>query len=61
MAGSAEGHAREVLGDRLAGFTSHCSSPVLDAQNRGLLLSQVKKRNRVEAELQPILLAGSVT
>jgi pilus assembly protein CpaE len=59
--GLSKGHAREVLGDRLAGFTSHCSSLVLDAQNRGLLLSQVKKRNRVEAELEPILLARSVT
>ena len=58
--GLSKGHAREVLGDRLAGFTSHCSSLVLDAQNRGLLLSQVKKRNRVEAELEPIL-ARSVT
>ncbi len=59
--GLSKGHAREVLGDRLAGFTSHCSSLVLDAQNRGLLLSQVKKRNRVEAELERILLARSVT
>jgi pilus assembly protein CpaE len=59
--GLSKRHAREVLGDRLAGFTSHCSSLVLDAQNRGLLLSQVKKRNRVEAELEPILLARSVT
>ena len=59
--GLSKGQAREVLGDRLAGFTSHSSSLVLDAQNRGLLLSQVKKRNRVEAELEPILLARSVT
>ena len=59
--GLSKGHAREVLGDRLAGFTSHCSSLVLDAQNRGLLLSQVKKRNRIEAQLEPILLARSVT
>ena len=53
-----KGHAREVLGDRIAGFVSDCGKLVRDSQNRGLLMSQVKKRNRIEAELNRILLRG---
>jgi Flp pilus assembly CpaE family ATPase len=53
-----KGHAREVLGDRIAGFVSDCGKLVRDSQNRGLLMSQVKKRNRIEAELNRILLGG---
>jgi hypothetical protein len=48
-------HAREALGDRLAGFVSRNARLVVDAQNRGLLLSQIKKRNRTEVELERIL------
>ena len=50
-----KGDAREVLGDRLAGFIGDASGLVGEAQNRGLLPTQVKRRNRVEAELGPIL------
>jgi pilus assembly protein CpaE len=56
--GVSKGHAREVLGDRLAGFISDDSGVVLEAQNRGLLPSQVKKRNRIETELEQILSAA---
>jgi pilus assembly protein CpaE len=56
--GVSKGHAREVLGDRLAGFISDDSGVVLEAQNRGLLPFQVKKRNRIETELEQILSAA---
>jgi pilus assembly protein CpaE len=56
--GVSKGHAREALGDRLAGFISDDSGVILEAQNRGLLPSQVKKRNRIEAELEQILPAA---
>jgi pilus assembly protein CpaE len=56
--GVSKHHAGEVLGERLAGYVSHCGKLVLDAQNRGLLLSQVKRGNSVEAELERILFAS---
>lgn len=48
-------HARRALGDRLAGFVGNAPDLVQDAQNRGLLLSQAKRRNRIEADLTHIL------
>ena len=48
-------HARDLLGDRLAGFIGDGANVVRDAQNRGLLMSQIKRRNRIEAGLEPIL------
>jgi pilus assembly protein CpaE len=49
-------HAREVLSDKLAGFVAEDRPAALAAQNHGLLLSQIKKRNRIEADLGKILL-----
>ncbi len=48
--------ARQVLGDRLAGFICEDKGLVREAQNRGLLISQVKRRNRIDSELRHILL-----
>lgn len=48
-------HARELLGDRLAGYVGDGTSVAQEAQNRGLLMSQVKRRNRIEADLDSIL------
>ena len=48
-------HAQEVLGTRLAGFVSDRQRLVRDAQNRGVLLSQVKRSNAVEADLRAIV------
>ncbi len=53
-------HARDLLGDRLAGFVGDGANVVRDAQNRGLLMSQIKRRNRIEADLEPILYRGDV-
>ena len=48
-------HARDALGGLLAGFVSECGPLVHDAQNRGVMLSQVKRNNRVHSELAAIL------
>jgi len=53
--GVSKRHAREVLGDRLAGFVSDCANLVQGAQNRGQLLSQIKRRNRIESDLEQVL------
>ena len=50
-------HAHEALGDFLAGFVSECRTLVRDAQNHGSMLSRIKSRNRLEADLSRILLA----
>ena len=50
-------HAQEVLGELLAGFVSECRTLVRDAQNHGAMLSRIKRRNRIEADLSRILLA----
>jgi pilus assembly protein CpaE len=47
--------AREALGERLAGFVSADARLVREAQNRGLLLSQVRRNNRIEKELRALL------
>ena len=57
--GVSKAHAHEVLGDRLVGFISHCGKLAVEAQNRGLLVSQIKKRNSIESELERILFSSN--
>ena len=48
-------HARDALGGDLVGFVPNRASLAREAQNRGLLLSQVKRGNRIESALRRIL------
>jgi pilus assembly protein CpaE len=54
-AGLKKADARDVLGDKLAGFVSADARLVREAQNRGMLLSQVRRKNRIEVELRDLL------
>jgi pilus assembly protein CpaE len=53
--GLSKADAREALGDRLAGFVSADARLVREAQNRGLLISQVRRNSRIEKELRTLL------
>ena len=47
--------AFEALGDRLAGFVSEADALVNQSRNSGVPLSEIKKSNRVEKDLEAIL------
>jgi len=53
--GVKKAHAKEMLGDRLAGFVADRTQLVREAQNRGVLLSDIKRSNRIEADLLHII------
>lgn len=48
-------HAKQALGNRLAGFISDCPRLTRDAQNRGLLLREVSRSNSIERDLRKIV------
>lgn len=54
-AGVSRKHAREALGERMVGHISDVPELAHEAQNRGLMLSHVKSRNRIERDLSTIL------
>lgn len=48
-------HAADILGDRLAGFVSDTGSLAREAQDRGVLLSELKRSNAVVRDLRAIV------
>ena len=47
--------AFEVLGERLAGFVTEAGALVNESRNRGIPLSEIKKSNRIEKDIEAIL------
>ncbi len=55
LRGMRKRHAREILGTRLAGFVANQPRIAREAQDRGVLLSEIKRSNSIEKDLRAIV------